>query len=163
MVQARSPGAVVLYAAYGCAALIALVLVTALHMPSMGIRFAPKEGLAFINGTQAQTALLAMLVHDAEVLWRSAVGAAAMSLEALRGTPTPFDARIHDNRPHDGQRRTAALLRRLLAESEIRESHRQNDPRVQDAYSLRCTPQVLGAVADAIGFARRVAEVELNA
>jgi histidine ammonia-lyase len=126
-------------------------------------RLGPKEGLAFINGTQAQTALLALLVHDAEVVWRSALGAAAMSLEALRGTPTPLDARIHDNRPHEGQRLAAELLRGLLDASEIRESHRENDVRVQDAYSLRCTPQVLGAVWDAIGFARRVADVELNA
>jgi histidine ammonia-lyase len=124
--------------------------------------FAPKEGLAFINGTQAQTALLSLLVHDAEVLWRSAVGAAAMSLEALKGTPTPLDPRIHEARPHRGQIRTAELMRSLLADSAIRESHRENDPRVQDAYSLRCTPQVLGAVADAIAFARDVASVELN-
>lgn len=126
-------------------------------------RFAPKEGLAFINGTQAQTALLALLVHDAWVLWRTALGAAAMSLEALRGTPTPLDPRIHDARPHQGQRDAAALMRRLLADSEIRESHRENDPRVQDAYSLRCAPQVLGAVADAIRFAERTVDVELNA
>lgn len=126
-------------------------------------RFGPKEGLAFINGTQAQTAVLALLVHDARVLWRTAVGAAAMSLEALRGTPTPFDARIHDARPHPGQRDTAALLRSLLQESEIRESHREGDTRVQDAYSLRCTPQVLGAVADAIRFAEQTAAIELNA
>ncbi len=126
-------------------------------------RFGPKEGLAFINGTQAQTAILALLVHDASVLWRTAVAAAAMSLEALRGTPTPLDPRIHDARPHPGQSAAAALMRRLLAESEIRESHRVDDPRVQDAYSLRCTPQVLGAVADAIGFARAAAAIELNA
>jgi len=126
-------------------------------------RLAPKEGLAFINGTQAQTAVLALLVYDAEVLWRSALGAAAMSLEALRGTPTPLDARIHELRPHEGQRRAAELLRGLLEASEIRESHRENDPRVQDAYSLRCTPQVLGAVGDAIAFARRTVAVELNA
>ena len=126
-------------------------------------RFGPKEGLAFINGTQAQTALLALLVDGAEVVWRSALGAAAMSLEALRGTPTPLDPRIHENRPHPGQRRAAALMRTLLEASEIRESHREGDPRVQDAYSLRCTPQVLGAVGDAIAFARGVVEVELNA
>jgi len=126
-------------------------------------RFAPKEGLAFINGTQAQTAMLALLVHDAQVLWRSAVGAAAMSLEALRGTPTPLDERIHAARPHPGQVAAARLLRDLLAGSEIRESHRHNDPRVQDAYSLRCTPQVLGAVWDAIAFAEGVATIELNA
>jgi histidine ammonia-lyase len=124
---------------------------------------APKEGLAFINGTQAQTALLALLVHDARVLWRTAVGAAAMSLEALRGTPAPLDPRIHAARPHRGQSEAAALMRALLAESEIRESHRENDPRVQDAYSLRCAPQVLGAVADAIRFAEETVAVELNA
>src|SRR5690606_25814301 len=104
-----------------------------------------------------------LLVHDAKVLWRTAVGAAAMSLEALRGTPVPFDERIHAARPHPGQVHAAALLRALLADSEIRESHRENDPRVQDAYSLRCAPQVLGAVADAIAFAAGVAAIELNA
>jgi len=126
-------------------------------------RLAPKEGLAFINGTQAQTALLALLVHDAKVLWRTAIGAAAMSLEALRGTPTPLDERIHDARPHRGQLLAARGMRALLEASAIRESHRENDPRVQDAYSLRCAPQVLGAVADAIAFAEETARVELNA
>jgi histidine ammonia-lyase len=126
-------------------------------------RFGPKEGLAFINGTQAQTALLALMVHDAMVLWRTATGAAAMSLEALRGTPAPLDPRIHAARPHRGQIEAADLMRALLAESEIRESHRVDDPRVQDAYSLRCAPQVLGAVRDAIRFAQETAEVELNA
>jgi histidine ammonia-lyase len=125
--------------------------------------YGPKEGIAFINGTQAQTAMLALMVHDAQVLWRSAVAAAAMSLEALRGTPTPLDPRIHDARPHRGQRQAAELMRRLLESSEIRESHRENDERVQDAYSLRCTPQVLGAVADAIEFAAKTLDVELNA
>src|SRR5215213_3282579 len=126
-------------------------------------RFAPKEGLAFINGTQAQTAMLALMVHDARVLWRTAVGAAAMSLEALRGTPAPLDPRIHAARPHRGQIEAADLMRRLLADSQIRESHREDDPRVQDAYSLRCAPQVFGAVADAIRFAERTVAVELNA
>jgi histidine ammonia-lyase len=129
----------------------------------MPVRLAPKEGLAFINGTQAQTALLTLLVHDAWCLWRTAVAAAAMSLEALRGTPTPLDPRIHDARPHPGQRQAADLMRALLEGSEIRESHRYNDPRVQDAYSLRCSPQVLGAVADAIRFAEGVVSIELNA
>jgi histidine ammonia-lyase len=126
-------------------------------------RFAPKEGLSFINGTQAQTALLALLVHDAKVLWRTSVGATAMSLEALRGTPAPLDPRIHAARPHRGQIEAASLMRALLEHSEIRESHRENDPRVQDAYSLRCAPQVLGAVADAIRFAEETVAVELNA
>ena len=122
-----------------------------------------KEGLAFVNGTQAQTGLAALLVTDAWTLWRSAHGAAAMSLEAVRGTPDPFDARIHDARPHPWQQRSAALLRELLADSEIRESHRENDPRVQDAYSLRCTPQVLGAVGEGLAFAERLVATELNA
>src|SRR5437016_8247015 len=122
-----------------------------------------KEGLAFVNGTQAQTGLAALLVHDAWVLWRTAHAAAAMSLEAVRGTPAPFDPRIHEARPHVYQQRSAALLRRLLADSEIRESHRDNDPRVQDAYSLRCTPQVLGAVGEGLGLAERLVTTELNA
>ena len=126
-------------------------------------RFAPKEGIAFINGTQAQTALLALMVHDARVLWRTAVGAAAMSLEALRGTPAPLDPRIHAARPHRGQIEAADLMRDLLQDSEIRESHREGDPRVQDAYSLRCAPQVLGAVSDAVRFAEETVAVELNA
>jgi histidine ammonia-lyase len=127
------------------------------------IEFLPKEALSFINGTQVQTAILAMAVHDARTLWRTAVGAAAMSVEALMGTPVPFDARIHEARPHPGQIRAAELMRELLADSEIRESHRVGDPRVQDAYSLRCSPQVQGAVGDAIEFAASVAQTELNA
>src|SRR5947208_5947482 len=122
-----------------------------------------KEGLAFVNGTQAQTGMAALAVHDAWVLWRTAHAAAAMSLEAVRGTPEPFDQRIHDARPHPLQQRSAALLRELLADSEIRESHRENDPRVQDADSLRCTPQVLGAVGEALAFAGRLVATELNA
>ena len=121
-----------------------------------------KEGLAFVNGTQAQTGIAALLVHDAWVLWRTAHAAAAMSVEAVRGTPVPFDQRIHDVRPHPFQQRSAELLRALLADSEIRESHRHGDPRVQDAYSLRCTPQVLGAVAEGVAFAERLVAVELN-
>jgi len=122
-----------------------------------------KEGLAFVNGTQAQTGLAALLVTDAWTLWRTAHAAAAMSLEAVRGSPDPFDARIHEARPHEWQQRSAALLRELLADSEIRESHRENDPRVQDAYSLRCTPQVLGAVGEGLAFAERLVTTELNA
>jgi histidine ammonia-lyase len=132
------------------------------HVPNP-ITLEAKEGLAFVNGTQAQTGLAALLVTDAWTLWRSAHAAAAMSLEAVRGSPDPFDARIHDARPHTWQQRSAALLRELLAESEIRESHRDNDPRVQDAYSLRCSPQVLGAVGEGLAFAERLVATELNA
>jgi histidine ammonia-lyase len=122
-----------------------------------------KEGLAFVNGTQAQTGMAALVVHDAWGLWRTAHAAAAMSLEATRGSPEPFDPRIHDARPHPFQQRSAALLRELLADSQIRESHRDNDPRVQDAYSIRCSPQVVGAVGEGIAFAERLVAVELNA
>jgi len=135
----------------------------ALAMIGEGLTLEAKEGLAFVNGTQAQTGLAALLVHDAWRLWRTAHGAAAMSLEAVRGSPDPFDARIHDARPHPCQQRSAAMLRALLADSAIRESHRENDPRVQDAYSLRCTPQVLGAVGEGLTFAERLVTTELNA
>ncbi len=127
------------------------------------VKLEAKEGLAFINGTQAQSAILALLVHDGRDLWRTAHGAAAMSIEALLGTPVPFEQRIHDVRPHRGQHRSAQLLRELIEGSEIRESHREADPRVQDAYSLRCAPQILGSVGDAIEFAAGTVAVELNA
>ena len=113
------------------------------------ITLGPKEGITLINGTQAHTAIGALAVTDAWRLWHTAHVAGAMSLEALLGTPVAFDARIHEVRGQAGQQRSAALLRDLLADSEIRESHRHGDPRVQDAYSLRCMPQVHGPVADA--------------
>lgn len=127
------------------------------------VEFDVKEGLAFINGTQAQAAILALVVHDTHNLWRTAHGAAAMSLEALLGSPTPFDQRVQEVRPHTGQRESAALLRELLAGSEIRESHRVGDIRVQDAYSVRCAPQILGAVKDTLTYAQRVASIEIDA
>jgi histidine ammonia-lyase len=108
-------------------------------------------------------AAAALLVHDAWVVWRTAHAAAAMSLEAVRGTPVPFDPRIHAARPHPWQQRSAALLTTLLAGSAIRESHREHDPRVQDAYSLRCSPQILGAVGEALAFVERLVTTELNA
>jgi len=123
----------------------------------------PKEGLALVNGTQAHTALAALALHDAGVLWRAAHVAGAATLEALLGTPVAFDPRIHDVRGQAGQQRSAALLRALLADSEIRESHRHGDPRVQDAYALRCMPQVHGPVLDALDFAQGIVERELNA
>src|SRR3989442_9002736 len=95
-----------------------------------------KEGLAFVNGTQAQTGIAALLVHDGWVVWRTAHAAAAMSLEAVRGPPEPFDPRIHDAPPHPQQQRSPALLRGLVARSPIREAPRGHDPRGQDAYPL---------------------------
>jgi histidine ammonia-lyase len=124
---------------------------------------APKEGITLINGTQAHTAIAALAVSDARALWHAAHVAGAASLEALRGTPVAFDARIQEARGQEGQADSAALLRTLLADSEIRESHRTNDPRVQDAYALRCMPQVHGPVLDAIRFAEGIISRELNA
>ena len=127
------------------------------------VSLAPKEGLALINGTQAHTALAALALHDARVLWATAHVAGAATLEALLGTPVAFDARIHEVRGQRGQIRSAALLRSILLDSEIRESHRTNDPRVQDAYALRCMPQVHGPVLDALEFAEGIVARELNA
>ncbi|HEV3468395.1 MAG TPA: histidine ammonia-lyase [Pyrinomonadaceae bacterium] len=119
-----------------------------------------KEGLTLLNGTQALTAVGALALERAERAARAADVAGAMSLEALKGTPAAFDERLHLARPHAGQVEVAARLRELLRDSEIRASHLENDPRVQDAYSLRCMPQVHGAARDALHHARRVVEVE---
>ena len=127
------------------------------------VTLGPKEGLVLINGTQAHTAIAALAVVDAHRLWKVAHIAGAMSLEALKGTPVAFDERIQAARGQLGQAASAAVLRELLADSEIRESHRQGDPRVQDPYSLRCMPQVHGPVLDAIDFVASVVTRELNA
>ena len=119
-----------------------------------------KEGLALLNGTQAMGAVGALALYRAEQLVRLADVAGAMTLEALKGTPVAFDERIHAARPHAGQIEVAAHLRELMRESEIRESHLNNDPRVQDAYSLRCMPQVHGAIRTALSHARQVVEIE---
>jgi histidine ammonia-lyase len=119
-----------------------------------------KEGLALLNGTQAMAAVGGLALFDAERLSRLADVAGAMTLEALKGTPVAFEERIQDVRPHPGQIATAKHLRELLLSSEIRKSHLENDPRVQDAYSLRCMPQVHGAVRWALKHACEVVEIE---
>lgn len=124
------------------------------------LRLAAKEGLALLNGTQAMCGVGALALARALRTVELFDLAGAMSLEALRGTPAPFDARIHAARPHAGQVAAAEHLRRLLEDSEIRESHRHNDPRVQDAYCLRCMPQVHGAARGALAHVRQVIEVE---
>ncbi len=123
-----------------------------------------KEGLALLNGTQAMTAVGGLAVWQAEKLAVAADVIGALTLEALRGTPVAFDEKIHAARPHAGQQASAARLRALIAGSEIRESHRDKaiDPRVQDAYSLRCMPQVHGAVCDALAHVRGILEIEIN-
>ena len=119
-----------------------------------------KEGLALLNGTQAMHAVGGLALFRAKRLTRVADVAGAMSLEALKGTPTAFDARIHSARPHPGQQAVAEHLRDLLRDSEIRQSHLAGDPRVQDAYSLRCMPQVHGAVRGALDHCENVLAIE---
>ncbi len=119
-----------------------------------------KEGLALLNGTQAMHAVGGLALFRAQRLARVADIAGAMSLEALKGTPTAFDERIHQARPHPGQQAVAQHLRHLLRDSEIRQSHLADDPRVQDAYSLRCMPQVHGAVRGALDHCENVLEIE---
>jgi len=127
------------------------------------LELAAKEGLALINGTHLMAAVGALAIHDARVIVESAEVAAAMSLEALRGTDVPFDARIQAARQQDGQAATAAHVRALLTGSAIIPSHREADPRVQDPYSLRCVPQVIGAVRDTVDHCARVIGAELGA
>jgi histidine ammonia-lyase len=124
------------------------------------MQLAAKEGLALLNGTQAMTAVGALAVLRAQRLVRLADVAGAMSLEALKGTPAAFDNRIHKARPHAGQIASAEHLMKLLAGSEIRESHRTGDTRVQDAYCLRCMPQVHGAVRGVLDHVTGVLETE---
>lgn len=120
-----------------------------------------KEAISLINGTQAMLALGALALLDAENLADTADVVGALTLDALRGTDVAFDERIHSARPHAGQTKVAANLRRMLEGSQIRESHR-DCKKVQDAYSLRCMPQVHGAVRDTLGHCRRVFEIEAN-
>lgn len=126
------------------------------------VQLQAKEGISLVNGTQAMLAIGTLALLDLEALCEAADAACALSLDALRGTPRAFDPRIHDARPHPGQQASAAHLIALLDGSEIRETH-ATCPRVQDAYSLRCAPQVHGAARDAIAEARRVFSIELNA
>jgi len=119
-----------------------------------------KEGLALLNGTQAMHAVGGLSILRAKRLTNVADVAGAMTLEGLRDTPSAFDPRLQNARPHSGQKISAAHLMSLLQGSEIRESHRENDPRVQDAYSIRCMPQVHGAVRDVLTHCEEVLLVE---
>src|SRR5881398_1031296 len=119
-----------------------------------------KEGLALLNGTQAMHAVGGLALLRAQRVACVADVAGAMSLEALKGTPAAFDLRLHDARPHPGQKAVAEHLLSLMEGSEIRQSHLKDDPRVQDAYSLRCMPQVHGAVRGALSHCEDVLLVE---
>jgi histidine ammonia-lyase len=120
-----------------------------------------KEAVSLINGTQGMLAVGVLALLSAETLADSADVIGALTLDALRGTDVAFDERIHKVRPHNGQLTTAANLRKMLEGSQLRESHRDCD-RVQDAYSLRCMPQVHGAVRDTLTHCREVMEIEVN-
>lgn len=122
----------------------------------------PKEGLALINGTQVMASLGCLVVEEAELLMKNAQIAGAMSLEALRGTSKAFDEKIHAVRHHSGQVRCASNMRRIVADSAIIASHIDCD-KVQDAYTLRCIPQVYGSIMDTIEYAKKVLTVEINA
>jgi histidine ammonia-lyase len=122
----------------------------------------PKEGLSLVNGTEPMQALLAFSVYDAGLLVQAADVACALSIEALLGTDRPYDPRVQVIRPHPGQLDSAANLRALLAGSALMASHRESRHAVQDAYCLRCAPQVHGAVRDVLGYARRVIDIELG-
>lgn len=123
----------------------------------------PKEGLALLNGTQFSTAYALAGLFEAEKLLQSALVTGALSTEAAKGSDTPFDPRIHALRGHQGQIDVADTLRRLMANSAIRDSHRDNDVRVQDPYCLRCQPQVMGAALDLLRQAARTLLIEANA
>jgi histidine ammonia-lyase len=126
------------------------------------VRLAPKEGLALLNGTQVSTALALRGLFAGEDVFAAAVVAGALSVDAAAGSDTPFDPRIHALRGHPGQADVAARYLRLLDASEIRRSHLENDPRVQDPYSLRCQPQVMGACLESMRFAARCFGIEAN-
>src|SRR5579863_1547767 len=126
------------------------------------LRLHAKEGLALINGTHLMEAIAILALADAQTLLRTAEVACAMSIEGLMGSHVPLDARIHERRGQLGQQVSAARLRKMVSDSEINASH-QNCARVQDPYTLRCAPQVFGAVRDALDFCASIFERELNA
>jgi histidine ammonia-lyase len=137
----------------------------ALERAGLGVHaLGPKEGLALLNGTQVSTALALAGLFETEKAFAGALVAGALSTDALRGSDTPFDPRIHELRGQRGQIDVAKALRDLMAKSEIRESHRapDSDDRVQDPYSLRCQPQVMGAVLDLMRTAGKTLEIESN-
>jgi histidine ammonia-lyase len=125
------------------------------------VQLGPKEGLALINGTQVSAAVAALALHSAERLARTADLAAALSIDALQGSMRPFDPRIHAARPFSGQVTVAENLSRLLTDSPINASH-ANCGRVQDAYSMRCVPQVHGAAREALAWVRKIITTEMN-
>jgi histidine ammonia-lyase len=126
------------------------------------LELGPKEGLALLNGTQFSTAHALVALFEAERLHSCALVTGALATEAAKGSDTPFDSRIHELRRHRGQIEAADALRNLMAGSAIRESHRENDERIQDPYCLRCQPQVMGAALDLMRQVAATLETEAN-
>lgn len=120
-----------------------------------------KEGVALINGTQVMTGVAALVTYEAETIMKTADIIASCTIDALKGSDVPFDKRLHELRPHPGQLKSAENIRLLMRNSLIRESHR-NCNYIQDAYSMRCTPQVHGASRDALDYVKNVTEIEIN-
>ncbi len=125
------------------------------------IELEAKEGLALINGTQVMTGVAALVVHEAEIIMKTGDIIAGCTIDALKGSDAPFDKRLHELRPHTGQLNSAENLRSVMKNSAIRESHRDCG-HVQDAYSMRCTPQVHGASRDTVDHVKKVVEIEIN-
>jgi histidine ammonia-lyase len=132
------------------------------HAKLAPLTLRPKEGLALLNGTQASTALALLGLFGAEDVFAAAIVAGALSVDAAMGSDTPFDARIHELRGQPGQIEVARRYRELLDGSGIRASHLAGDDRVQDPYSLRCQPQVMGACLDVMRSAAKTLEIEAN-
>lgn len=126
------------------------------------VRLQAKEGLALINGTQMQCGVGSLALHKALRMADLADVSGALTADVLRSTDRAYDARLHALRPHMGQQQSAERLRELMSSSALRESHRTNDTRVQDAYSIRCMPQVHGASRDALRYVKSVFDIELN-
>ena len=126
------------------------------------VQLKEKEGLALINGTQAMQAIGGLSLLNSIKVFDTAIYSAALCLDALKGTTVAFDERIHLLKPHIGQLYVAERFRQLLDGSEIRESHKKNDKRVQDPYSLRCMPQVMGAIRDNLEYCQSVIETEFS-
>jgi len=126
------------------------------------LELGPKEGLALLNGTQFSNAVALAALFEVEIVFQTALIVGALTTDAYRGTDTPFDPRIHLLRKHQGQIEAASALRNLMAGSELRASHLENDERVQDPYCLRCQPQVMGACLDLLRNAARFLGTEAN-
>jgi histidine ammonia-lyase len=144
----------------GCSGDLAPLAHVGLALLDNGLTLAAKEGLSLINGTDGMLGMLVLACHDARRLLQTADVAAAATVEALLGTDRVFAADLQALRPHPGQAASAANITRLLAGSPLVASHRDHDPRVQDAYSLRCAPQVAGAARDTLAFAEQTAARE---